>query len=319
MIRIVRDGTKNIDLLRDRGRELGLVMSDRMTRSSETFMDSLTNAKGVMIGVRNVIGGSLLAAFTKIMDSFAAYVLKNRAAIKDWADEFASDLPERIENLGRDLRDLGRTARGFVEAVGGIKNVVIGLVGLSLAPLVAGVLGVVAAVTQLSAALLTANKRMGALNTSSAAMGAAGRGRGRGLGMLAGGGWSDWARMVRMKATARFARAARIGTSLIVRSKNPVPGWVGAWRKTRSAVCSAARRPGATLENKAGAASPGVCRRQSAVTACHRPRFSPTCCASDSPIALVARSISASTAKAVRTSGALKGAAVSPSMLTPGR
>ena len=179
MIRIVRDGTENIDRLRKRGRDLGLVMSDDMTRSSETFMDALTNAKSVMIGVRNVIGGSLLPAFTQIMDSFSAYVLENRDAIKAWADEFASNLPERIEHLGRDLRELGRTARGFVEAVGGIKNVLIGLVGLTLAPLAASVLGVVAAVTQLSAALLTANKRMGALNALSA-------GGGRGAGRLGG-------------------------------------------------------------------------------------------------------------------------------------
>jgi hypothetical protein len=65
-------GSKGIDELRRRARELGFVLDEDATRASEQFSDSLLDAKAVLEGIRNTIGVALLPVFTALLDLFVA-------------------------------------------------------------------------------------------------------------------------------------------------------------------------------------------------------------------------------------------------------
>ncbi|MES1936681.1 hypothetical protein [Salinisphaera hydrothermalis] len=115
MIRITRDGADNIDQLRKRAEELGLVLDEKTARQAETFDDRLTDMQGSLTGVKNILGAQLLPVFTKVMDQITKWVVKNQGAVKAWAQNFAADLPGRLHTMRQRFDEIVVAAGHFID------------------------------------------------------------------------------------------------------------------------------------------------------------------------------------------------------------
>ncbi|MEQ9417547.1 MAG: hypothetical protein RJQ08_08395 [Salinisphaeraceae bacterium] len=165
MIRITRDGMGEIDRLRKRAQELGLVLGEEAARDAEAFQDSLTNMRGAMSGIKNVIGGALLPAFSSLMDQITTFVVANRAEVKAWAENFAAELPGRIDRAKAALRGLVDDAvrladraqplldfsRGVIDRFGAMQTAAVVLGAVIAGPILAPLLSLTASMVSLTA------------------------------------------------------------------------------------------------------------------------------------------------------------------------
>lgn len=69
----------------------------------------------------------LYPAITEVAGALTTYVVNNRPYIELWARQFGKDLPSSIDLLLSKTSELYTDARRFVDKVGGMKNILIGL------------------------------------------------------------------------------------------------------------------------------------------------------------------------------------------------
>ena len=182
MTNVLNEGSTGIQALRDRARELGLVLSEDATTDSETFQDSLLNAQSAMLGVKNVIGSELIPVIGDMMDSFTEFVVTNQPQIREFAETFATGFRDNlplIKDTIIDIKDfaleIGKTVGTVAEFVGGWDNLVIGLAAAKFAPLVVSVagLGVALGKAVWAAGALAAPSVLPVISSGIAAVGAA--------------------------------------------------------------------------------------------------------------------------------------------------
>lgn len=145
VVRMADAGADEIDRLRQRAQELGIVMSEKTTRDAEKFQDSLLNVKESLTGVKTIIGSALMPAFINIMDRITTLVIKNQQKIKAWATTFAKDLPDRIRYLAKTVKNAVQTVQNMVDLIGGWKYAIGGVIAVMALPLVTAILGFVGA------------------------------------------------------------------------------------------------------------------------------------------------------------------------------
>lgn len=132
LVNMLSLGSKGIDDLRDRARQLGLVMSEEAARDSEAFNDALTDTQSALAGVRNTIGAKLLPILTQLANKLTDSIIRYRPQIEAFASAFADRLPGYIEQAIRFFGDLRESLEPIIKIMGwlvenvGAANLVLG-------------------------------------------------------------------------------------------------------------------------------------------------------------------------------------------------
>lgn len=121
LIPLVNDMTAGIAGLRAEARALGLVMSTEATAAAEEFNDRLGDAKGILLGLRNTIGVSLMPVFNELLTGFRDWYVVNRQVIQQRIEEWTTDLGDKIKTAAR-------VVNLIVLAMGGWERVIMGVV-----------------------------------------------------------------------------------------------------------------------------------------------------------------------------------------------
>jgi len=131
MVNLTKNGTKEIEKLREQYRVLGGTISEDAAKASEDFIDAQTDMKLALTGVRNIIGGQLMPQVTALTRRFTEFVVQNRSKISEFSKNFARELPGRLSKLldvsmalGRGFLALARVVDRTANAVGGYENLV---------------------------------------------------------------------------------------------------------------------------------------------------------------------------------------------------
>jgi hypothetical protein len=101
MVNFVTDGADGLKLLRQRARDLGLVMSDDAAKGSEAFVDAQTDVSAVLLGLKVIIGAKLIPTLTDLSNQFVEFVVKNQDRVR----KFAQDLKDKIPGAIQSVRD----------------------------------------------------------------------------------------------------------------------------------------------------------------------------------------------------------------------
>ncbi len=161
MIQLLGKGPEELENLRAKARELGLIMSADAAKGAEDYQDALTNLQGAAAGVRNIFGSSLLPILTQGIAKLTELVVAKRPEIVKFATSFAERLPETLSDLREQFRSLLSTIQPVLDIGGwlieryGAVKVTAGILAVALGgPLLAGLIGVTTAAWGLTAALL---------------------------------------------------------------------------------------------------------------------------------------------------------------------
>lgn len=162
LLPMLKGGSAGLAEFADRARELGVVISSAGVKSADDFGDTLLDLQLSFKGVRNSIAGAVLPAFTQLMAKLTELVVKYRPQIEAFAQNFAAELPGRLETLCGFFGDLYDgiqpvlTAGGWLVDTFGGANVALTAIGLMIAAtVVPAMIGLTTSVYGLGAALLT--------------------------------------------------------------------------------------------------------------------------------------------------------------------
>lgn len=162
LVNMLQDGSKGLAEMRDRARELGLVMSEEDAKAAEEFTDAQTDLFASLTGVKNVIGTALMPKLTSLSNKLTELVVKHRGAIQQWAANFAKSLPDRLRAIQEwlakahgKLQKLMAVVKPAIERFGGLNIVLAVLAAVLLGPVIGALFGMIPAVYALGAAILT--------------------------------------------------------------------------------------------------------------------------------------------------------------------
>lgn len=116
LLPLLVQGREGIEALREEARALGFVFDEDAAAAAERFIDSQTEMRKVLEGLRNTIGIALIPVFTDMIDSFVDWFKANREVIKQRLERTAERIADAFRTVGRVLR---RVDRIVVERVGG--------------------------------------------------------------------------------------------------------------------------------------------------------------------------------------------------------
>ncbi|MEZ6854187.1 hypothetical protein [Halodesulfovibrio aestuarii] len=137
MTNMLKNGSKELQGLRDRAHEVGYVLGEKALRDAENFKDKLLDTQTSITGFKNVIGAELMPVVTEFMDEITVSVLENGGVVKKWAKEFAAGVKENLPKVlafGRGVVNSVTAVAGVVDrlatVVGGYENLMYGVVAL---------------------------------------------------------------------------------------------------------------------------------------------------------------------------------------------
>ncbi|MBL4763530.1 MAG: hypothetical protein JKY93_12640, partial [Gammaproteobacteria bacterium] len=122
--------------LRKQAHLYGAVLSREVLESAAKYKDEMTNTTSIIKGMGAVIGGVLMPEMTKLIEGFANWYLANKKVINDDLTSFAKRLAAGIKDFGDWLKVVIPKVSAFVDKIGGMKTVAIGLAAVISGPLV---------------------------------------------------------------------------------------------------------------------------------------------------------------------------------------
>jgi hypothetical protein len=148
--------------------EAGYLLSEADERMGDEFGKQFLNLNKSLEGARNIIGREILPVITDLLVSLGSFIRENAPNIKAMAQEFGGWLKTngpiigtQIRDMAKSLVEMGKAAWPFIESVGGVKAVLVGIAAQAFAPAIAAVVslttglwGMAAAAAGGSAALL---------------------------------------------------------------------------------------------------------------------------------------------------------------------
>lgn len=177
------DGKAGIDQLTARYKELGLVIDNDAVAAGEAFGDQVDQLKQVVQSYGNTITSKLLPALSPLIEQTIQWAVKNKELISTNVSKFVTELAADLSKV--DWSGVAQGAREFVDglkwcvdAVGGTKNALIGLVIFMNINTIAAFAGLVGAIGRgsyafMSFAIKAIPKVLGALGLLPFEMGAA--------------------------------------------------------------------------------------------------------------------------------------------------
>lgn len=147
LVKINAETAESIAKMRKEARDYGGVLDKETLLQSAQFQDEMTNV-GVMVkGVAFALGSEMIPAIKDLLVGLRKWYLANKEAIKPEIAKFAKQAAASIKEFAKWVVNVAPVVGRFIQSIGGLKTVAIGL-GLVLAgPLLS-------AVAALGAALL---------------------------------------------------------------------------------------------------------------------------------------------------------------------
>lgn len=131
VVQMLKEGVEGVERLRAEARRLGLVISNEDAAAAETFTDRLTDMKGALAGVRNMIGSALMPILQEFITRLTGFVVENRGQIEAWAKQFAASLPtfnqvrDAVMRVVDELRPLMNLIRWISDNLGVVNTLLI--------------------------------------------------------------------------------------------------------------------------------------------------------------------------------------------------
>ena len=161
LLPMLKEGSQGLANFSAEARRLGLVIDDASVRAGEEFGDALDRLKLSFTGVRNTIGSAVIPALTDLVGKLTELVVKYQPQIQAFAENFAAELPGRIETLIGFMGDLADGIQPVLDAIGwlsdtfGGANVALTAIGTAItAFLLPPLISLTTAIYGLGAALL---------------------------------------------------------------------------------------------------------------------------------------------------------------------
>lgn len=141
-IRIVDGGAEAFERLNAEAEKFRPAISAEDLALGEHYKDSIFNLQQVFKSLFDVIGVSMLPIMTKLSDRFSEFIVTNRALIKGKIESVFTNIKNAIEGIDfKELagkakvfavaaKDLAVRAGALIQKAGGLKTVIIGLVGV---------------------------------------------------------------------------------------------------------------------------------------------------------------------------------------------
>jgi hypothetical protein len=99
-------GKQGIMDARREAEEFGLVMSNQAAKDSEAFNDAVTNLQERLTGLKQIVGGALVPAFTELIGGFSQLIDENRDLIKVKVAEYAEKFKAMIPTILKAVKTL---------------------------------------------------------------------------------------------------------------------------------------------------------------------------------------------------------------------
>lgn len=150
MAPFLNQGGEAIRAMREEAEALGLVIRDDVAREGEDLNDEMTRLRGVITGVRNVIGAQLIPTITEYVTAARTWIQANREIIAARVKDTLVALAQTVRFVVGLLSWMGRTVWTIVEAFGGLERVIaiarfvlIGFVGVQILSGLRAMVGIV--------------------------------------------------------------------------------------------------------------------------------------------------------------------------------
>ena len=157
-------------------KDAGYLLSNTDMAMGDAFDEAMGQFNLALEGSRNIIGRELLPVLTELVTSLGGFIRENAPNIKAVAQEFGGWLKTngpiiggQIRDMAKSLVEMGKAAWPFIESVGGVKAVLVGIAAVAFAP-------AIAAVASLGVSILTAIPAIISLTTGLWGMAAAAAG-----------------------------------------------------------------------------------------------------------------------------------------------
>lgn len=169
LLPLLRKGPQAIDDYQKKVRELGGEMSGPAIEAATQFEQRLLLLQTAVGGLKNSIGSALIPVMQPLVEQLTQWISANRELIASKVAEYAKQIADWVKTIDfkkvwADVSDVIKGVLGFVDAIGGWKVALAGIIAIMGAPLLT-------AVTQLGSALISlgaivwANPILAALGT----------------------------------------------------------------------------------------------------------------------------------------------------------
>lgn len=160
LLPLIRQGPEAFDRLANRAQSMGMVLSGSALIAATDFANSLDNLQGAGTGLKNTVVAQLTPALKPLVDELAGWITQNRELIGQDVGAWAKDFAGWVDSVN--WSEVGSEVHGFikgvgdvVDALGGWKNVAIG-VGIAMnAGLIASVIGLGGTLVRGGAGIIT--------------------------------------------------------------------------------------------------------------------------------------------------------------------
>jgi hypothetical protein len=134
-------------------KDAGYLLSDSDMAMGDAFDEAMGQFNLALQGSQNIIGRELLPVLTELMTSLGSFIRENAPNIKAVAQEFGGWLKTngpiigtQIRDMAKSLVEMGKAAWPFIESVGGVKAVLVGIAAVAFAPAIAAVVSLGASI-----------------------------------------------------------------------------------------------------------------------------------------------------------------------------
>lgn len=103
---IFNEGSKGLAKLRQEARDVGAVMTPEQIKNAVEFDDGLKSVIATLLMVRNIVGSALAPVLLRLGETLQKYILSHKEEIKEWADQFAKNLPGYLQTLAELFKNL---------------------------------------------------------------------------------------------------------------------------------------------------------------------------------------------------------------------
>jgi hypothetical protein len=148
LVKITAQGADAIEELRKEAHKYGAVIDEETLKKSAEFQDNMTNLGSIAKNLAFSFGQEMMPAIQGIVTSMTEWGAQNKELIKTKLQEVAEKIAQSIKTLGENLPGIIDRVSRFVDAIGGMKTVLIGAGLVITGPLIS-------AIATLSATLLT--------------------------------------------------------------------------------------------------------------------------------------------------------------------
>ncbi|WP_417536095.1 hypothetical protein [Methylophaga sp.] len=139
LVKITAQGADEIENLRQQAYKYGAVLDRSVLENSAAFSDQMTNIGSLAKGVGFSIGAVLLPEMVSLMEQLSNWYVANKKVIDQNLGDFAIKLSEGIQDLARWTVDFVPKASRFIDSIGGMKTLAIGLGAVIAGPLISSI------------------------------------------------------------------------------------------------------------------------------------------------------------------------------------